>query len=744
MVDNGQSEQDKVFASKRRKLLDSAARYVITFGGVFIILSILAILYFIALEVYPLSKSASAKQSSSISAASTSTILHAGLNDRAEVAFTLDDTGLLRVLSLDKGSVLHERSIANDIGSGIAAVSSDLTGRKLVLGTRQGKVIPLEVGIRQSEDGLEVNLEFADAFDFAGASLESVTYAKPSEQRSAAAAITTDKKLIYIERRAQGSLLEDTPPSNFQVELTHLLKGDSPTALAIDSFQENLYVGTAQGHLFHISLPKNSSPVPVASHAVTPRDATPIRALGFLVGGRSLLVGTSAGEVSVWFQVEDKESVTSRTLMKAHEMQSHLAPITAFAASARNRGFISADSNGTVMLHHATSERMLLNMKASQSSIKTLVLSPKSDTALLLDDKGAMSLWSIDNPHPETSIKTLFAKVWYEGYSGPAYVWQSTGMDDDFEPKLSLTPLAFGTLKGTLYAMLFAVPLAIMGALSASQFMHPNLKGVVKPVVEIMAAMPSVVLGFLGGLWLAPIMETRVPGIAISIPILIILTFASVFTWRLAPHDFKRRFREGTEILMLIPVYAAGIYLSLALSGPFEQLFLGGDFRTWLYGSAGVPYDQRNSMVVGFVMGFAVVPLIFTISEDALSNVPRHLISGSLALGANKWQTALRIVLPTASPGIFSAIMIGLGRAVGETMIVLMATGNTPIMDWNLFNGFRALSANIAVEIPEAPHGETLYRVLFLAALLLFVLTFFINTAAEMIRMQLRKKYGKL
>ena len=115
-------------------------------------------------------------------------------------------------------------------------------------------------------------------------------------------------------------------------------------------------------------------------------------------------------------------------------------------------------------------------------------------------------------------------------------------------------------------------------------------------------------------------------------------------------------------------------------------------------------------------MGFAVIPIIFTIADDAFSSVPANLTAGSLALGASRWQTALRVVLPTASPGVFSAIMIGFGRAVGETMIVLMATGNTPVLDWSIFNGMRTLSANIAVEIPEAPYGGTLYRVLFLAA----------------------------
>ena len=168
------------------------------------------------------------------------------------------------------------------------------------------------------------------------------------------------------------------------------------------------------------------------------------------------------------------------------------------------------------------------------------------------------------------------------------------------------------------------------------------------------------------------------------------------------------------------------------------------DFKAWLLGSAGVKYDARNCIVIAFGMGLAVVPIIFTISEDALSSVPEHLKAASLALGATPWQTATRVVVPTASAGIFSAVMLGFGRAVGETMIVLMATGNTPVMDGSIFDGMRTLSANIAVEISEAPQGGTLYRVLFLAALLLFILTFVVNTAAEILRQRLRGKYSAI
>jgi phosphate transport system permease protein len=183
-------------------------------------------------------------------------------------------------------------------------------------------------------------------------------------------------------------------------------------------------------------------------------------------------------------------------------------------------------------------------------------------------------------------------------------------------------------------------------------------------------------------------------------------------------------------------------YLCLALSVPMELAWFDGDMRAWMRHEWGVDYAQRNALVVGIAMGFAVIPNIFSIAEDAIFSVPKHLSYGSLALGATPWQTLVGVVLPTASPGIFSALMIGLGRAVGETMIVLMAAGNTAIMDGNLFQGMRTLSANIAVEIGETAVDSTHFRVLFLAAFVLFMFTFVLNTFAEVIRNRLRTRYS--
>lgn len=254
---------------------------------------------------------------------------------------------------------------------------------------------------------------------------------------------------------------------------------------------------------------------------------------------------------------------------------------------------------------------------------------------------------------------------------------QSSAANADFEPKFSLAPLTYGTLKAAAHAMLVAVPLSILAA----------------------------------------------------------------YLWSLMPEALKARVAPGWEAALLMPVIVVAMWLIFQVGHPIEAAFFGGDMPNWLSNQPGIKYEQRNSLVAGIAMGFAVTPTIFSIAEDAIFSVPKSLTSGSLALGATPWQTLLGVVLLTASPGIFSAVMIGLGRAVGETTIVLMATGSTAVMDFSLFSGFRTLSANIGVEMPEAGVGETHYRLLFLSALVLFAFTFLVNTVAELVRQRLREKY---
>ena len=259
-----------------------------------------------------------------------------------------------------------------------------------------------------------------------------------------------------------------------------------------------------------------------------------------------------------------------------------------------------------------------------------------------------------------------------------------------------------------------------------------------------MEALPTVILGFLAGLWLAPIFEENLPAILIllfGLPLAMLLT---ALGWSKLPQHIRNLVPEGSHSLLLIPVVILVGYVAFGMSPMVENMLFGGDVRQYLTNDLGLDFDQRNSLVVGIAMGFAVIPTIFTIAEDAVFSVPKHLTNGSLALGATQWQTLVKVVLLTASPGIFSAIMMGLGRAVGETMIVLMATGNTPIMDWSIFQGMRTLAANIAVEMPESEVGSSHYRILFLAAFVLFIFTFMFNTLAEFVRQRLRDKYSSM
>ncbi len=476
---------------------------------------------------------------------------------------------------------------------------------------------------------------------------------------------------------------------------------------------------------------------------VTSAGSSGVTALTLLLGHRALVVGQADGALGVWVRVREGEEGERFRLTRVRDFAPRRAAVHLLEPSQRNRGFLAHDLDGGLGLYYNTSHRVLWSGTSPLPAASAMAFAPKGDGAVLAGG-GRLATVAIHNPHPEISWRALFGRVWYEGARQPEHVWQSTGATDEFESKLSLTPLVVGTLKGTLYSLLLAVPLGVFGAMYASQFMHPRLLGTVKPVVEVMAALPSVVLGFLAGLWLAPRLERLFPALLLMLVVLPASVLLAGWLWRKLPQRLRGRFVTGFEALVFVVVLAAAAGLCLRLSAPFEAWAFGSDFQAWLLAATGLPYDQRNAVVIGLAMGFAVIPIIFAIAEDAFSNVPRNLVAGSLALGANRWQTVTRVVLPSASPGIFSAVMIGFGRAVGETMIVLMATGNTPIMDWNPFNGFRTLSANIAVEIPEAPVFSTLYRVLFLAALLLFALTFVINTVAELVRQRLRRRYAEL
>lgn len=458
-----------------------------------------------------------------------------------------------------------------------------------------------------------------------------------------------------------------------------------------------------------------------------------------LLGNYSLLAADSEGRVSQWFMIRDE---FGQRLERVRDFELE-APVRRLIAEPRRKGFAAIDADDRVHLFYTTSERHLASAPLADARVTAASVSPRSDLLLTAAPDGTVQTYHLHNEHPEISWSTLWSEVWYEGYAEPVHSWQSSSADNDFEPKFSLTPLLFGTLKGAFYALLVAVPVAIMGALYTAYFMAPAMRRIVKPSIEIMAALPTVILGFLAGLWLAPLIEANLTAVLAILLVMPLTMLLLAWAWSRLPDRITRPF-DGWYALLVLPVLVATVWVSFALGPWLEVVLFGGDTQAWILQNLGLPYDQRNSLVVGIAMGLAVIPTIFSIAEDAIYGVPTHLINGSLALGATPWQTLMRVVLLTASPGIFSAVMIGLGRAVGETMIVLMATGNTPVMDMNIFEGMRTFAANIAVELPESEVNSTHYRILFLAALVLFLLTFLFNTVAELVRQRLRTRYGNL
>ena len=464
-----------------------------------------------------------------------------------------------------------------------------------------------------------------------------------------------------------------------------------------------------------------------------------LTAVGPLLGRYSLMAANDQGLVTQWGVVRDAYGYKLAN-MRTFQLD---GPVHRMVAEPRRKGFGALQADGTLAILYPTSKRVVVELPTRLAAAMPIAIGARSDVLVAAVPGGGLQPITIHNEHPEISFSALWSKIWYEGYEEPIFSWQSSSADNDFEPKFSLTPLAFGTLKAAFYALLFAVPIAIMGAIYTAYFMAPAMRAWVKPGIEIMAALPTVILGFIGGLWLAPLIEENLSSmlaIGIVLPATLIVL---ALIWSALPEKLTKPC-AGWYGLIASPLIVIAVYIAFDV-GPFlEALFFGGDSRSWFREVLGLNYDQRNALVVGLIMGLAVIPTIFSIAEDAIYGVPQHLINGSLALGATPWQTLVGVVILTASPGIFSAVMIGMGRAVGETMIVLMATGNTPLMDFNIFEGMRTFAANIAVELPESEVDSTHYRILFLAALVLFILTFIFNTLAELVRQRLRTRYGNL
>ena len=845
---------------------DRLADRVITVGGISVIVAVLGILVFLVMEVMPLFSGARITESSRRTLANPPTaVLASGMDEYHTLVYLVLADGSIRVIHAETGMDLESVPIGQE-GSEIRSVAETMDREHLAIGYSDGKVqmvdlkfdvqvIPegqvpstglTSLNARDRTDGKSVYsllpgqqvrvVRFTPIMEepvSLGTSDRAVTAIAfqsggKAERRTSILVTRTEDGLLNLNRieRRMNLMTGQMKTVIENTELPGLPDNVELFSMCLSEQADTLLIAAMDGRVFRYNLQKPDQPVLAETIRVLPQGVR-LTAIHYLVGGQAVLVGGADGSLRLFFPINEETMGTAdkRVLVEARRFDPLPDAVVQISPASRGKTFAVSTASGHVRVMHATSRKTLLDVSAAAPDLPTVtILSPRMDAVFALLRNGSTDLVRFSAPHPETDFATLFQRVWYEGYPQPTFTWQSSSGSDSFESKFSLVPLIFGSVKAALYSLLFAVPIAILAAIYTSEFVHPKVRGMLKPTMEVMASIPSVVLGFIAALVLAPVVDNWVAAVILTFILLPVLLFAASILWQWVPQHVAERTGGWVRMVGSVGLIGLAIFGSMKGVDWFESVFFGGDFKMWLtqpprqavpmlfllffpltavligllynrfmnawmirlYGRISLKtarvydvlrwvalaamvvvldlaiasvvaalgfdargrivgtYVQRNTLIVGFAMGFAVIPLIFSIAEDALNAVPNHLRAASLACGATRWQTVLYVVLPAAMSGVFSAVMIGLGRAVGETMIVVMAAGNTPILDWNIFNGLRSLSATIAVELPEAVKGGTLYRVLFLSALVLFAMTFVINTVAEIVRLRFRKRAAQL
>jgi phosphate transport system permease protein len=737
-----------------RQLKNTLAQWLITLGGISVLFTLVLIFLYLLYVIQPIFESAKIEPVGQFEISTTAPTIATGVDELKEIAFQINQDGIIDFYQLvkspayEKGALVLSENLLSGEANLVDVIRSGVENKLLLDSEGNVQLVAAKFFSNFDSGSREIipSITYPLGKEFIEVDENKDVLSKLSfgmnEEKAVFVAFTQDKRLIKTSLIAEDDFTYDSAHEaiyqeiDFPVDHVDEILVTPDMALVFIRSDDQIFVYDLTDEDI---VELKATIIPSLEQSSTkPHHVT---SMALLSGSSSILIGNSAGKVSQWFEVATDNGRQFKNI-RSFDV-SDTEAVTKIYTEQFRKSFYTLTSSGEMGVFYTTSEADLWRGQLTTGKTSAFSISPRAD-GLVIVEGNLIKIFSVENEHPEVTWSALWEEVWYEGYPEAKFIWQSTSGSDDFEGKFSLVPISFGTMKAAMYAMMFAVPIALSAAIYTAYFMTPGMRRKVKPTIELMEALPTVILGFLAGLWLAPIIENYLPAIAMLLVMLPLSVFLTAFAWHQLPKDMKNRIPETWAPIILVPVLLVAGGSAFLLSPFFETLFFGGDVRQYITNDLDIDFDQRNSLVVGLAMGFAVIPTIFSMAEDAIFSVPKHLTSGSLALGATQWQTLAKVVLLTASPGIFSAVMMGLGRAVGETMIVLMATGNTAILDWSIFQGMRTLAANIAVEMPESEVGSSHYRILFLAAFVLFIFTFIFNTFAELIRQRLREKYSSL
>ncbi len=612
-----QPDPKRFSASKVTLVVDRFMNHFIKVGGISIITVVFGIFIFIAWQIWPLFMDAKVEEKASHALPPAEYVL-LGVDEYGELPFTMDPSGRFTFFDLagDRGHFFRNVNLSvDDTSEAVAAVegesvvetdgevlalaaaeaaeaTQDREAREITAFRYQARRQELYVGTDDGYVGV-VNINYEPVFVDNQRTMEVEVRTQamyPVAEGGQGGRIISigygdggANKLVGVVQEEEGelrlrALLLAQQRSLFgsgevgvsqRYDLKSSIEG-TPIQVLVNRNADVIVCITQEGNAYYFYRTGDEIEMRQVFRPFEGFAEQQVASADYLFGDASIIFTSKAGDNVVYSQYTPQDA-PYRMFGRTKQFPNIGAGATFFSGTVRNKAFLLGHGN-LASLRFATTETVRWEEQLP-FDIQLARVGMRYTSMFFLDTNNTLHVYDLNDHHPAAGWRAFFGKLWYEGSEESKFEWQSTGGSDEFEPKLSVVPLIIGTLKGTLYAMLFAVPIALLAALYVSQFAHPDVRRIVKPTMEIMASLPSVVLGFLAALWLAPLVETKVPSILLCIIALPIAAAAMGVFWMKLPPRCRIWVQGGHEWWLFIPVLFATLLIAWNLGPVVERMF---------------------------------------------------------------------------------------------------------------------------------------------------------------------------